>query len=424
MRNNSTIQVFEYELLFKGQRGFTEHHWRSLGHYNETYGGNFFKLTPDGVRFQNYVGVIQVGNITIEILPKIGRSAADDADKAIWQKVLINMLRECNWMRVHTHEKAALQYNQNSILEAYLEIFLRECESLLHRGLIKKYRQQNNNCSALKGKLLFAQNLQRNIVHQERFYTKHQVYDKDNVFNRILLKALKIIPLISQSPVLKDRVYSLLLSFPDLSDIRVSESTFTILVFDRKSDAYREAIEIAAMLLLNYRPDISSGHNHVLAILFDMNSLWEEYVFRQMKKKLPLNCEIQRQENKPFWTAKNNISKAIKPDIVVKYEGTTIIIDTKWKLPENNIPSDNDLKQMFVYNEYWSGTRAILLYPNSLWLETPHYEHGTFGATPLFHRSNELTMHSCGIMKISVMDGGGRLDGGMGERVWNKLMSF
>ncbi len=81
MFHNHTIQVFEYELLNIGKRGFSEHHWKALGRYNESFGGNYFKLTPDGVRFQNYVGVIQVGNITIEILPKIGKDNAAESEK-------------------------------------------------------------------------------------------------------------------------------------------------------------------------------------------------------------------------------------------------------------------------------------------------------------------------------------------------------
>jgi 5-methylcytosine-specific restriction enzyme subunit McrC len=40
------------------------------------------------------------------------------------------------------------------------------------------------------------------------------------------------------------------------------------------------------------------------------------------------------------------------------------VIDTKWKLPERNKPSDNDLKQMFAYNHYWKCTHSLLLYPS------------------------------------------------------------
>ena len=41
------------------------------------------------------------------------------------------------------------------------------------------------------------------------------------------------------------------------------------------------------------------------------------------------------------------------------------MIDTKWKLIYSNKPSDDDLKQMFVYNLHWKSKRSMLLYPPS-----------------------------------------------------------
>ncbi|OSZ81162.1 restriction endonuclease [Chitinophagaceae bacterium IBVUCB2] len=426
MRINKPIQVFEYDFLGIGCQGFETAHWEALGKYNDDHGGNFFKLSYNGVKFQQFVGVIQVGNITIEILPKIGKEADPTGNKDEWQQVLIDMLQECNWMKVYAHQKASLQFKHNSILEAYLELFIKECESLLHKGLIKKYRFEDGNCTSLKGKLLFGQNIQYNLVHKERFYTRHQVYDRDNIFNQLLLKALKIIPLISQSPLLKDRVHSLLLSFPELNDPQVNEATFSKLVFDRKTSSYREAIEIAAMLLLNYRPDLSSGQNQVLAILFDMNDLWEEYIYRQIQRHNTHNWKIEPQEEKYFWNQANTTrKKSIKPDIVISSNGRAIIVDTKWKLPEDNIPSDNDLKQMFVYNEYWDGITAILLYPHTIFKEEPVFVNGVFHSIPYLNSysrnvsgiSEPIEMHACGVMKISVLNEGKILDENIGKKI-------
>ncbi|MBK7302650.1 MAG: restriction endonuclease [Saprospiraceae bacterium] len=431
MRINKPIQVFEYDFLPIGPRGFENSHWEALGKYNDQHGGNFFRLTYNGVRFQQYVGVIQVGNLTIEILPKIGKEADSSGNKDEWQQVLIDMLRECNWMKIHAHDKASLQYKYNNILEAYLELFISECEALFRHGLIKKYRSKSSNCTSLKGKLLFSQNIQKNLVHQERFFTKHQVYDNNNIFNQIILKALKLVPLISSSPLLADRVYSLLLSFPELSDLRINEETFKKLVFDKKTVAYQEAIEIAAMLLLNYRPDISSGQNHVLAILFDMNDLWEEYIYRQIQRHNNKNWKIEPLEEKYFWQQTNTTrKKSIKPDIVINSNGKTIIIDTKWKLPEDNIPSDNDLKQMFVYNEYWDGITAILLYPHAVFGEIPFFEEGKFHSIPDLNSysrnisgiSKAIEMHTCGVMKISVLNEQKLLNENTGKKIIDYLL--
>jgi 5-methylcytosine-specific restriction enzyme subunit McrC len=359
---NPPVQCFEYSKLLIDQEGFKRQHWDALAIYNEKHSGRFFDLLHNGVKFKQYVGVIQVGNLTIEILPKIDRKGADKAD---WQGVLLDMLKECRWMQVFAHEKASLRLKHNSILDAYLEIFLDACERLLHEGLVKKYRKNAKNLKVWKGKMNFTQNIRQNLVHEERFFTEHSVYDRDNIFNQILLKALKIIPNFTVSPVIRDKLSRLLLDFPELKDINVEASTFQNLVFDRKTERYKEPIEIAAMLLLNYRPDIRGGRNHVLAILFDMNQLWEEYFYRRLRVALPPNWSIQRQPRKVFWELKEaGQKKIIKPDIVLTNpEKANIIIDTKWKTPEGFVPSDNDLKQVFVYNKYWSSKYGILIYP-------------------------------------------------------------
>ena len=429
MRNNKPIQVFEYEHLLMKEHVFEKHHWDALGWYNEQHGGKFFHLTPRGVKFHQYVGVIQVNNLTIEVLPKIGK-ASGKKDKAKWQSVLIDMLRECRWMRIHANEKASLLFKPNNILEAYLELFIQECEDIRREGLVKKYRYVQNNCTALKGKMLFHKQIQVNLVHKERFFTQHQSFDRENLYNQILLKALKLIPVISQSPFLKDRVYSLLLSFPELQDIQVNEAIFENIIYDRKTLRYKEAIEIAAMLLLNYRPDISSGRNHVLAILFDMNDLWEEYIYRQLSKSTnkPIGWTIRPQNSKSFWKLNtSNRFKTVRPDIVVNNGTSTVVLDTKWKIPDKNIPNDADLKQMFVYNEYWNSQNTILLYPNATFTEQPVFIEGTFAKKPMEKKDSDNAevdkpMHKCGVMKMAVLDESNSiLDISIGKRINNYL---
>jgi 5-methylcytosine-specific restriction enzyme subunit McrC len=418
-RNTTTIQVFEHEKLLIDGHIFMRHHWEALGLYNDLHGGEFFTLLPKGVKFNQYVGVIQAGNLTIEVLPKIGRS--EDGDKSLWQKVLLDMLRECQWMKVFAHEKASLRFKPNSILEAYLEIFIHECENILRQGLVKQYRIIKNNSTSLKGKILFSKHLQLNSIHQERFYTSHDIFDRNNIFNQIIIKTLRLIPDLTQSPFLKDKVSNLLLLFPELSDVIVDHSTFDNLVFNRKTIRYKGAMEISAMILLNYRPDIISGKNHVLAILFNMNDLWEEYIYRQISRFRPENFQVRAQNSKIFWKLNDSRSyKKIRPDIVINDQqtGLNIILDTKWKLPDNNLPADDDLKQMFVYNEYWDGRHALLVYPGYIYKEEPLYFGGIFSG-----KNDTSSKHKCGLVKIAVLDQSNtRLDSTIGRRI-NKFLN-
>ena len=139
--------------------------------------------------FNSSVGVIQIGGLTIEILPK----ADNSNNKSLWRDVLLHMLKECRYLQVDNVSETNLKRRYNSILDVYFEIYLKELEYLIKRGFIKKYKRKQSNQSALKGKLIFSQNIQKNLVHKEKFFCEHQVYNKNHLIHQVLLQGLMVI---------------------------------------------------------------------------------------------------------------------------------------------------------------------------------------------------------------------------------------
>jgi 5-methylcytosine-specific restriction enzyme subunit McrC len=328
------------------------------------YGQNgvpYFDLVRGGVRFKQFVGVIQVGGYTIEVLPKIDKQ---EGEHDVWQAVLVDMLRQSGMVKTDAPTSANLKLKSNSILELYFEMFISECEYILHRGLIKRYRKKEGNRNALKGALVFGKHISQNITHMERFYVNYTDYDVHHLINQILLKTIHLIAQCSQSIVLKSRISSLLINFPELDSISVNSTTFDRLKFDRKSEHYQQAIQIAKLLLLNFHPNITKGKEGVLALMFDMNLLWEKWVLKQLQKHQTPSFKVIGQQSLHFWKPTlNGAGKTLRPDIIIESNGSKIIIDTKWKLPKDERPSDEDLKQMFAYNNRFNSKHSILLYP-------------------------------------------------------------
>lgn len=359
--SKNLIQVFEYsKLKYSEHSDFKESHFNALVQFNEKNHNKYFSIIHRGVQFGSYVGVIQIGGLTIEILPKADKDNSNSFEqKTLWQNILLNMLRVCKHIQVDNVSETSLKKRYNSILDVYFEMYLTELEHLIQHGLIKKYNRVQSNQTALKGKLIFSQNIQKNLVHKERFYCEHQVYEPDHMIHQILFKGLKILENLV-NPYLKDKLYRILYEFSDFKEINVSKSSFDKLVLDRKSIPYSRALDISKMIILNYSPSIQSGQDNMLTLLFDMNKLWEEYIYRILKKYSQEGFEINGQEAQKFWKCKK-----IKPDLVLKQGSETFIIDTKWKIIEETKPSDDDLKQMFAYNLYWKSQKSILLYPRT-----------------------------------------------------------
>ena len=58
----------------------------------------------------------------------------------------------------------------------------------------------------------------------------------------------------TQNVQLRGRAVTMLFDFPELHTVSVSKELFDNLQFDRKTEDYRNAINLARLLLLNYQP--------------------------------------------------------------------------------------------------------------------------------------------------------------------------
>jgi 5-methylcytosine-specific restriction enzyme subunit McrC len=225
------IQVFEHTSLSVKEAGFKDTHFRALVSYNERHGNRFFAVGLNRIHFRNYVGVIQVGNLTIEVLPKADKDPGLEKAKDKWQRALIDMLRQAGFIRVESMPDAHLRLRNSSLLDIFFESFLAEVDELVHHGLVRKYRQTCGNLYALKGRILFQQQATKNLVHRERFFTAHVLYDRDNSFNQILRAALEVLIRVSPNAHLVGLASGLNHLFEGVREIAVTDQTFERLPF-------------------------------------------------------------------------------------------------------------------------------------------------------------------------------------------------
>jgi len=405
------VRVFEHEhLLHDEKTDFNKNRWKVLSDFNDKNENKYFTITAKGVRFHQYVGVVQIGRLTIEILPKI-ESAIDSKAKDRWHKNLLAMLRECHKVQSETLTEANLKLRSNSILDWYIEIFIIEVERLIHLGLVKKYRREEKNAKALKGRLKIVQHLRKNYVHQEQFFVETSVYDRNNVFNQIIYKTLCLIKSLSINPFLQSELNNVLLFYPQVNDVEINHKLFETLRYDRKSERYRKAMNIGKLLLLNYSPDIRHGQNNLIALLFDMNDLWEEYITLQIKKSCLDKWELFAQKKHNFWFADKYNTRRLQPDMVLKSRsGEMVVIDTKWKLLQDKGPSEEDLRQVYSYGNYFDANGVYLLFPVC---DHNQYYSGVYNHQS-FWKSQLVEGYSAGLIGINIMNENGGLNRDVG----------
>lgn len=392
--NREHICVFEHQTILLNQR-FDDgvvFDQSKLDAFVRFYGKGvpYYSLIRNGIQFCEYVGAIQVGTTLISVLPKADKRKKEDAaEKRKWNQILIDMLRVVHGFHVTAPSSSQLKIRNNSVLDLYFELFIKETEYLLRRGLVKKYRKTEGNLNTLKGSLQFNKQVSKNLIHKERFYTKHSIYDKEHLLHIILYKTINILKRVNTSSALNGRINALLLNFPETPNQKITESDFDKLTFNRKTIGYKKAIEIARLILLHYHPDLSKGRDDVLALMFDMNALWEQFVLVSLKKTQ--DFKVRGQASKYFWKSEGGKRRSIKPDIVVSTNEHNYVLDTKWKLIHTK-PSIEDIRQMYAYHHYFDAKKVALLYPGN-----SHYVNGKFVD---IKNQKHLSEMECGLLFI------------------------
>lgn len=377
------IRRFEHEILKVGplpEGGrFTSDQWEALSRWQERQPTTYFSVVYHGIKLSQWVGVLQVGSLTLEILPKAERDQTAPRDELLtkWKAILYRMLKVSHNLDLMIVDDSSVRLQTHTLLDLVFERFLDHAEALMTRGLIKSYRQVSANRRAVRGRLLVGKNESCNHVHRERVYTMATEYNRDNLWNRILHAAVKMAARSARPASLKARAQSILLHLPDETPA-IDAKAFDQLSYGRRTEQYRPMVKYAELILRHANPDLQGGDHKVFALLFDMNNLWESWVLALAKKyfgALP-GFRVTGQPVKTFWTLDPGVRKTVRPDIVIHSPDRRrqLLLDTKWKILHSVEPSDEDLKQMYVYERLWHADNSWLIYPE-VFLSGVHHGH-------------------------------------------------
>lgn len=366
-----TLEVFEHDRLQVASSGYgiRPHEFDALVRFNDRHGGQYFEVGHRHIKTRNFVGYVEVGELSIEILPKADRGTSSTT--RVWRDGLLEMLRVALGLRLDQLPVASQQLTRSRLLDLTAQAYLAELEPLLHEGLAKGYRTTEANGAVFRGRLKVGDHLRENVARADRFFVEYQTFDHDIAVNRLLAAALHSLSWCALSSSVAAGVDGCLARFPEVQVAGVASSLFDRLRLTRATQRYTAALIYARMILAHQGPQLRAGRERVFALLFDMNLLWERYVSVLLRRVASPGIKVNTQERHVFWSPQDRGVRRVRPDIVVRADTpdgagkTLLVIDTKWKVPSKGLPSDDDLKQMFVYNELLGGARSMLLYPRT-----------------------------------------------------------
>ena len=311
---------------------------------------------------QNYVGVIQTKDgTTIEILPKIKNATTEKS-----KDILIKMLKTLKNSPFKNLSVANLKSSKIPLFEIFISMFLEELTILVRNGIKSDYISKEENLKFLKGKLKISEQIKYNTIHKERFFVQYEEFISNRVENRLIKTTLQFLYNKSKLNKNQQRIREFLFVFDEIEISHNIKTDFSKIKLNRQMKDYQQVLLWCKTFLFENSFSPYKGNDIAFALLFDMNLLFESFVYSYLKKSSNFQ-DIKSQDRTHHLAYENGIGRfRLKPDIVIN--GGKIIADTKWKILSedkayNGVLQD-DMYQLYAYGTKYDNCEKIyLIYP-------------------------------------------------------------
>ena len=323
----------------------------------------------DVISIKNYVGLIQMDNgLQIQVLPKI-TFGDEDTDNRRTKRTFLKMLCSMKDFPGRSFKDASLKADRMNLYELFINMYLQEVRRLVKRGIRSAYVTREDNLKYFKGKLLVEQQIRSNVGHRERFYVSFEEFHPDRPENRLIKATLEKLRKLTASAENAKEIRQLLTAFELVESSVNYQKDFSKVVPDRNTKDYEMLMQWSGVFLMNKSFTTFSDSATSRALLFPMESVYESYVVRQMRKVMsPEGWDVSSQDKGHYLFTEPRCQFALRPDIVLEREGRKVIMDTKWKNLVDNERinygiSQSDMYQMFAYSRKYDAREIWLLYP-------------------------------------------------------------
>lgn len=324
------------------------------------------KVTRHGIIAKSWVGVIKYKKHQFQILPKL---ICDNGNTENILKNLIFMLSYTKKLDIRISDTAKLSNSKNPFIEILIREYAKSLFECLKRITPKKYVREEDNLNYLKGKIKFTENIRYNCVNQSKFYCEYDEFSENNILNQLFLFVSTCLYNISNDSYNKKTLKFIINYYSDIKLVRFNRFTAEKINLSRNQKLLKKPFNLAKMFIEKTSVDLSKNKFENITLIWDMNKLFEEFVFEIMKKfEGELGCKLVEQKGRRL--LKNDTSKKRNTfvDIMVEKgdgdELERIVLDTKYKkFVSSDDFSNADVFQVSTYCLLHNADKAVLIYP-------------------------------------------------------------
>lgn len=354
------------------------------------------------LRAQQVVGVLAAPGATLEILPKIDGLEGNDGET---RKRLIHMLARVLDIPVADGAITDLGWQKDDLLEILIRLFCDRLFEALHTGLARRYVGIEDDLAVLRGRLDVKRQFTILAARPGTLACRFEELSPDIPLNQVMKAAVSKLMGIARAPNNQRKLAELSLAFADVSAVAVPQLPWDKITLDRTNASWAVLLSLAKLLLGERFQTTSTGDGRGFSLLFEMNTLFEEYIGRTLQRALRhsgLEVRLQGPRDHVLIGQDGARRFATKPDIVVsRGKAPVLIIDTKWKRLKGTIDDPKkgvgqaDIYQMMAYAHVYQCDRLLLLYPH-------HIEMGERDGLHPAHKVNNTTDTQLSVATISL----------------------
>ncbi len=336
--------------------------------------GVFFDIGRTTIRARNYVGVVRVGELSLQVLPKIIRSSDIREHRALSASNLLQMLTHSGIIPFSHPRSAILDSDQIDLFEIFIRLFAEELHHLVRHTQCREYLERSDHLRFVKGKIAIRK--YNNPARMHLIPCTYHDFSSDTLLNRTLKFTCHLMSrsVSDYQTIRKLRSVIAVLDQVTLTPVTVPE--LDRISYTRLNKLFEPFIRICRIFLQHSTLTLQVSHIESFALMIPMERLFEAFIASILKND-PVRFfgpGFVVLDQKPVGhLASDEAGRHVflmRPDIIIERGGQSFIIDTKYKVlkPEDRKLgiTQSDMYQMYAYARRTNARSCMLLYPDLL----------------------------------------------------------
>ena len=293
-------------------------------------------LTPGSI-----VGAVEVDDLSVRVKPKIGIQQLLSLSCYAFDQVELQP-RNFNF----SEEESLPDFLAHALTGAARRAF--------SRGLLRGYLTREEALYALRGRILFEEQMRRRFGIPMPVEVRHDEFTDDITANRLIKAAAHLLGMMRlRSLEARNGLVQIAAMLDQVSLADFSTGQVPKVQFDQLNEHYREVIALSRIILQHSAYQLGRATVRAPGLLVDMNSLFQEFVTVALRKELGVSEERFGESvidtlDVPATGDRGKVG--LRPDLVWREGSRCVFVgDVKYKNIDSKPVPNSDLYQMLAY---------------------------------------------------------------------------